>query len=200
MTAGVKTGAPRLIVARHGRTAWNVARRFQGHADPALDDVGRMQSAKMASELTRYRPTCIISSDLLRAAETARVVAARAGCAVRYDERLREIALGEWEGLLPAEAAARFPEEYGQWRAGADVRRGGGETAAEAAERAANAIEGALRSLGCDDTLLVVSHGRVLESALPVLALRHVVCLKRPFRHLDNGTFAVVPCRASALL
>ncbi|OAA28787.1 putative phosphoglycerate mutase [Frankia sp. EI5c] len=122
----------RLLLWRHGRTSWNDRGRFQGHADPPLDDTGRRQAATVGPVIAALRPELVVSSDLVRCRETA----ASIGLPVRADARLREIDLGGWSGLTGSEAAARFPEEDAAWRRGEDVRRGGGETYGEVAERA----------------------------------------------------------------
>ncbi len=61
----------RVVVLRHGRTEWNAERRFQGQADPPLDEVGRAQAYEVASLIAAMRPAVIVSSDLQRAAQTA---------------------------------------------------------------------------------------------------------------------------------
>ncbi|KPM54855.1 phosphoglycerate mutase [Frankia sp. R43] len=122
----------RLLLWRHGRTSWNDAGRFQGHANPPLDETGRRQAAAVGPVIRALRPELVISSDLIRCQETA----ASIGLPVRADARLREIDLGAWSGLTGSEAAARFPAEDAAWRRGEDIRRGGGETYVEVAERA----------------------------------------------------------------
>ena len=124
---------------RHGRTAWNAERRFQGQADPPLDEVGRVQAYEVASLITALRPELIISSDLQRATQTAAPIAQLAGLEVVIDKRLRERSLGHWEGLTRDEVEQRFPDEFLDWAAGRDVSRRGGESREQVAERAAAA-------------------------------------------------------------
>lgn len=126
----------RLILLRHGRTTWNAERRFQGQADPPLDEVGRAQAYEVAALIAALRPDVLVSSDAKRAAQTAAPVAEVAGLAVRLDPRLRERSLGHWEGLTRDEVADRFPSEFADWVAGRDVSRRGGETREQVAERA----------------------------------------------------------------
>jgi broad specificity phosphatase PhoE len=111
-------------------------------------------------------PYSVISSDLSRALATAEPVAAAAGVKVVVDERLREIDLGAWQGLTGDEARERFPSEHAAWVAGEDVRRGGGETYAEAGARAGAAIDDALSTLPAAATLVVVTHGGTARAAL----------------------------------
>jgi probable phosphoglycerate mutase len=131
----------RLIVLRHGRTAWNAERRFQGQADPPLDDVGRAQAYEVAALVAALRPDLVVSSDAARAGQTAAPIGEVTGLAVRTDARLRERSLGHWEGLTRDEVAARFPDEFADWVAGRDVSRRGGESREEVAARALAAID-----------------------------------------------------------
>lgn len=133
--------ARRLILLRHGQTAWNAEHRFQGHADPPLDDVGRGQARAVADVLAAMQPDLLVSSDAVRAVQTAEFVAAATGLPVRRDARLRERGLGHWEGLTLDEVGQRFPHEYAEWIAGRDVRRPGGETREQVAARVGAAME-----------------------------------------------------------
>jgi len=128
--------------------------------------VGRAQALAVAEVLVEASPYAVVTSDLSRALATAQVVGARAGVTVAVDERLREIWLGSWEGLTGEEARERFPAEHSAWVAGEDVRRGGGETYREAAQRASAAVGDALEALPAGATLIVVTHGGTARAAL----------------------------------
>lgn len=127
----------RLLLWRHGRTSWNNVGRFQGQADPPLDDTGRNQAALVGPMIAALRPELVVSSDLVRCRDTAATI----GLEPRLDARLREISLGAWSGLTSAEAAVKFPDEDAAWRRGSDVRRGGGETYAEVGVRAGAVLD-----------------------------------------------------------
>jgi probable phosphoglycerate mutase len=133
--------ARRVVLLRHGRTAWNAERRFQGQLDPPLDDVGRAQAYEVAPLVAAIRPDLIVTSDSARATQTAAVIAEAAGLVMRAEPRLRERGLGHWEGLTREEVAARYPDEYADWVAGRDVSRRGGETRAAVARRALDAFQ-----------------------------------------------------------
>ena len=60
----------RLLLVRHGETEWNAARRLQGQADIALSDRGRDQARRLRPVIEALRPDRVVTSDLLRAAET----------------------------------------------------------------------------------------------------------------------------------
>jgi probable phosphoglycerate mutase len=126
----------RIILLRHARTAWNAQRRFQGHLDPPLDEVGRTQAYEVATLIAALRPSVLVSSDSARAWQTAEIVAEVAELTARREPRLRERGLGHWEGLTREEVAVKYPDEYADWVAGRDVSRRGGESRDEVAVRA----------------------------------------------------------------
>ncbi|MGH9093735.1 MAG: histidine phosphatase family protein [Acidimicrobiales bacterium] len=184
-------------MARHGRTGWNAAGRYQGQADPPLDRTGRAQAERLAAELVGFRPAFVLSSDLRRARDTAAAVAGRCGLEPVTDPALREVDLGGWEGLDPAEAARRYPDEYRAWSAGEDVARGGGETLARAGARAAAAVALAVDQLarrpGDERTAVVVTHGLVLQGALSSLAgAGRILLPDGGAPHLANGAWLAV--------
>jgi broad specificity phosphatase PhoE len=185
----------RLLVARHGRTAWNLAGRYQGHADPDLDDEGRSQAARLAAELTGRVAERLVASDLRRARDTAAPLAEALGTAVLVDKRLREVDVGAWEGLTAEEAAERFPDEYAAWRAGEDVARGAGETRQAGGARAAAAIVEHAGEVPAGGLLVVVSHGMVLRAALRQLREDGVADLAEDLPHLGNAAWAEVTLR-----
>jgi broad specificity phosphatase PhoE len=125
-----------VLLLRHGRTAWNAERRFQGQADPPLDDVGRAQAYEVAAIIAALAPSVLVSSDAVRAVQTAERVATATGLSLRVEPRLRERSLGHWEGLTRDEVAERYPDEFADWVAGRDVSRRGGETRDQVAARA----------------------------------------------------------------
>ena len=172
MSAAVPSApaASRLLVWRHGRTAWNQAGRFQGQQDPPLLAAGRSEAVLAARELVAEGltadATVVATSDLTRAAETAAVLADLLGVRPHVEPRLREQGLGAWEGLTRDEVADRYPEQYADWRAGRPVRDRGGEgTAAVVARSLA-----ALADLPPFRTAVVVTHaataGRLIEALL----------------------------------
>ncbi len=131
----------RVVLLRHGRTAWNAEGRFQGQADPPLDDVGHRQAARAAGAIAALEPDAIVSSDLQRASATAQALGSLTGLDIGYDERLRERGLGHWEGLTRADVAELHPDELADWLAGLDVTRRGGETRAAVAVRVCAAFD-----------------------------------------------------------
>ncbi len=109
--------ATRILAIRHGETAWNVDGRLQGHRDIPLGDTGRVQARRLAQALAgRGDIDAIVSSDLSRALETARIVAEAQGLPVTTDIGLRERCFGDFEGRTFAEVSAAWPAEAERWR------------------------------------------------------------------------------------
>ncbi|HEX8094313.1 histidine phosphatase family protein, partial [Jatrophihabitans sp.] len=145
----------RLVILRHGRTAWNAERRYQGQEDPPLDQVGLAQALESAALIAAMDPDLLVSSDLRRAKQTAEKIAALTGQELMYDTRLRERHLGHWQGLTRSQEQARYPEEFADRLAGRDVTRRGGESRQEVATRAVKAL-GELPEV---ELTVLVSHG-----------------------------------------
>jgi len=144
----------RVFLLRHGRTAWNAQRRFQGQADPPLDDVGRAQAYAVAGLVAALRPDVLISSDLLRAMQTAEIVGEQLELVPLSEPRFRERGLGHWEGLTRDEVELTYPDEYADWLGGRDVSRRGGETRVDVAARAGAAFD----ALPDVPTTVIVTH------------------------------------------
>ena len=118
-----------LFLFRHGETDWNREGRLQGHTDTPLSATGLAQAEALAETLRRHRLDAVVSSDLMRAWTTARIVAETLGLPLLADPGLRETSVGAAEGLLWTDAKARFGESLTQrWYSDGDVAFPGGET------------------------------------------------------------------------
>ena len=149
--------ATRLVLWRHGQTAWNVEGRFQGQSDIPLDVVGEQQAERAARLLAALAPDAIYSSDLARALATAAPLARLTGLPVVPDKDLRERYGGLWEGLSDTEIRSRYPLEHAQWLPP------GGESSATVAQRAVAALERIADGLPPGSLAVVVSHGAALR-------------------------------------
>jgi glucosyl-3-phosphoglycerate phosphatase len=157
----------RLVLLRHGRTAWNDAGRAQGHQDVGLDEVGHAQAADVAPYLASLRPAALWTSDLLRARQTSGYLERATGLAARVDERLREYDVGARQGMTSPEFEAAFPEAYVAWSAGDDLVPVPGSEGAEAVRaRMLPALDDALAALSPGETGVVVTHGACLKVAV----------------------------------
>jgi broad specificity phosphatase PhoE len=158
--------ARKVVLWRHGRTAWNAQRRFQGHSDIPLDEVGHAQASLAAAMLAQLNPSKIVSSDLIRAQVTAQSLADATGLGVTVDPELRETFAGEWEGLGRSELEENFGVQLAAWAAGSDLSPGGGERRSQVASRMTAAIERALVEVPDHGVLVVVTHGGSARAAI----------------------------------
>jgi probable phosphoglycerate mutase len=149
-----------LILIRHGETDWNAQHRWQGHSDTPLNDAGRLQAGRLATELEHL--DAVYSSDLARARETAEIIAGSLGLEIRLDPRLRERSFGAWEGLTTEEIESSFPDEQRRWRTGI----GAGAADAESFEAFAARVSSFVEEVGrrhVDEDVLVVAHGGTIR-------------------------------------
>ena len=156
----------RLVLIRHGSSTWNDERRIQGQLDPPLSEKGRDQARKLGARFRDTQVDAFYSSDLARARETAEAIAEQIGRPPEYLAELREVALGEWEGLQRDEIIARYPEQWERWteHPSWDIVPGGEGTEAFEA-RVGAAIEGLIARHRWG-RVLVVTHGGVIQVAL----------------------------------
>jgi 2,3-bisphosphoglycerate-dependent phosphoglycerate mutase len=118
-----------LFLFRHGETDWNREGRLQGHTDVPLNSTGLAQAEALSNRLRPHRLDAVLSSDLSRALTTGRIVAENLGLPLATDRGLRETNVGAAEGMIWAEAKARFGEELTErWYSDNDVAFPGGET------------------------------------------------------------------------
>lgn len=161
-----KPSPARLILVRHGQSTWNHDHRIQGQLDPPLSEHGRRQAELLSRRLAGRRWAGFYASDLKRAFETATILGRAIGMAPQPMESLREIFLGEWEGLRTDELAERFPDAWAAWTDEPDWDLvPGGEGAASFEARISAAIGEILGRHQHGDVLLV-THGGVIQVAL----------------------------------
>lgn len=170
MRAASVHGVTTIHLARHGETDWNRELRWQGHADPPLNALGRQQARALAESLGGMRLAAVYSSDLRRASETAEIVAGRLEVPLHLDAGLRELDVGSWQGQTLAELEARHADAVAHWEESGDHGWEGGESHGEMAARVLEAI----RSIAAEhvgEEVLVVSHGGPMR-ALKAFAAR----------------------------
>jgi broad specificity phosphatase PhoE len=152
-----------LYLIRHARSTWNAQGRWQGQADPPLDDIGLMQAQALAQHLRAEPLLAVYSSPLQRARQTAEAIAAEHGLNAILDDRLKERNVGQWSGLTEAEVRERFPDYFkpGWWQHGPP----GGENQIELNTRTL-AVFGEILAAHPEGSVAVVSHGGTLNAYL----------------------------------
>lgn len=155
--------ATRICFVRHGETDWNVEKRIQGQIDIPLNEKGRAQAVAMAFSAAHVSFKAIYSSDLVRAADTARALAEREGREVELLPQLRERNFGIFQGLTAAEGEQRYPEAYQRYAArDPHYAFETGESLLDLAARVAEAVDWMVRHHP-GQTLAAVTHGGVLD-------------------------------------
>lgn len=157
-----------VVLWRHGETDYNAALRMQGQLDePRLSAVGMGQVQRAAPVLAALRPDALVTSDLSRAAITARMLGGHLGLEPAVDKRLRETHLGEWQGLTHVEVEAGWPGGLEAWRSSPAWAPPGGESRVEVAARAAQVVD----ELGATGHASVVlcTHGGLIAGLTPLM-------------------------------
>jgi broad specificity phosphatase PhoE len=186
-----------ILLARHGQSDWNATRRWQGHADRLLTEKGRGQATALAERLAHIELDAVYSSDLRRAADTARIVAEAQGLELIQLSELREVDVGSWSGLTREEAERRFPEGFARWREGFPGWDDG-EDYDDMAQRVIGAVvEIALAHEG--GRTLVVSHGGPIR-AIHAAALGLDVHEYRRMRPVEPNARLSAVCYAKGAL
>ncbi|MEU6074798.1 bifunctional RNase H/acid phosphatase [Micromonospora sp. NPDC047074] len=182
----------RLILVRHGETAFTEQRRYSGRGDVPLSERGRAQARATAARVAALAPSvaAVVSSPLSRCTATAEAIAkALGGVPVRREDDLIECDFGAWEGRTFADVRQEWPGEMDAWLASTRVAPPGGESFAEVAERCRRAIDGLCRAYP-GETVVVVSHVSPIK-----LVLRDALAAGDGFLHrlfLDAAGISVL--------
>jgi 2,3-bisphosphoglycerate-dependent phosphoglycerate mutase len=157
-----------IFFVRHGQTAANSAKRFQGHSDTDLDEVGRRQALRLADRLATENIAAIYTSDLARARQTAEPLAALLGIHLEARADLREIDVGEAVGLTKDELRQRHPAIFTDgWQR---VAFPGGESYEQTAARVSRAAREIAAAARGERRVVAVTHGGAIRAAIAGLA------------------------------
>ena len=192
----------RIVLVRHGQTAWNREVRFRGQADVELDEFGLQQAQATGRYLvTRWPVVAVYASPLRRATQTAEAIARAHGLTAHPLEGLLDINFGEWQGLSPDEVAQRYPALYrAWWEAPHTVHFPGGERLDDVRNRIVAALSDVV-ARHPEQAVALVSHtvaNRVLLCAVlgwgndRFWRLRQETCAVNVFDAEDDGTFTIV--------
>ncbi len=156
----------RLIIVRHAETALNLQNRIQGHSDSDLTPRGIMQARRLAARLKGFHIDKVYSSDLGRAYTTTRHITQFIKKPIVRDPLLREIHLGDWEGMLPEEVDRLYNKGYQKWLicpSGCRIPRS--ESLSRFRKRVTERIR-AIAKANHGKHVLVVTHGGVITALL----------------------------------
>jgi broad specificity phosphatase PhoE len=147
----------RIILVRHGQTAWNRQDLIRGQVDVPLDDTGVAQAAATAARIAaEWKPVALYSSPLRRAVQTAQPIADRLGLEVRTVGGFSDINFGQWQGLPYPEVHRRWPEMAQTWlTAPHTVTFPGGESLADVQQRSMPALQQVIEQHPDQDAVIV---------------------------------------------
>ena len=157
----------KFYLLRHGETEWNKLGKFQGLTDVALNERGLAQARDSAKAALGWEHSVIYASSLTRTVQVAEEVRKLTGAPVVTDPALRELSLGDLEGVSGAEMRAGWPEVYESWRANpADVAMPNGESLSQLQARAWHAIQEIERTHAEAPGVVVVSHNFTIRTII----------------------------------
>lgn len=156
----------RLVLVRHGETTWNAEKRMQGQLDSSLNERGLSQAQARSADMLAQSFDAKYCSSSLRTRQTIDALLDGAVQGVCYQDNLREINLGPWQGQLSYDLAKNHPEQFRLYTEQPEqFELAGAETFAEIQNRAVTALE----KIVADHTgqkVLVVSHGLFIKVSL----------------------------------
>jgi len=182
----------RLLLIRHAQSVGNAAHRIQGWDDQPLTEVGKAQAEALAARIACESPLqALYASPLLRARQTADIIAERIDMVVQCDDRLKEHDCGAITGMCFDEVESQYPALVAAWRESPWRVPLPGEESLEAFEkRVMSAMADVVGGGRAEDVIAVVSHGGTLGTYLTGL-----LGLDRRKRHpwmFDNASLSVV--------
>jgi broad specificity phosphatase PhoE len=167
----------KLFLVRHGETEWNKLGRFQGQNDNSLNELGLAQARDTARAAISWKPSALYSSPLCRTMQVAEEISHLVGLLVIPEPRLKELDLGELEGVTGEEMRTGWPRVYKTWRNDPQaVVMPGGESLVQLQERTWQAFQSLENAHNQGDVIVLVSHNfaiRALCGKLLGLPLSH---------------------------
>ena len=157
----------KFIVVRHGETEWNKLGRFQGHTDISLNERGLSQAKETAAAAADWGHSAIYSSPLIRTVQVAGEIAKNNSMPISQVPGLKELSLGELEGVTGEEMRKGWPEVFAAWRSGPEkVLMPNGESLGQLRERAWKAILDIEQKHFADESVVVISHNFAIRSII----------------------------------
>lgn len=183
----------RLWIVRHGQTDWNTQQRFCGRSDIPLSAQGRVQATWLAEQLQNETIAALYASDLVRARETAEIIAQQRipAVPVRVSAAWRELDFGDWEGLTYAQITEQFKDQLGFFTDPEHSSPPNGESQAHLQQRVKDALSAIVQSdVSPAGDMVLVSHGGPLRILLcSILGMP----VQRQWRlRLDHGSLSAI--------
>ncbi|MBR5696767.1 MAG: histidine phosphatase family protein [Paludibacteraceae bacterium] len=171
----------RFYLVRHGQTDWNQEKRMQGQHETDLTPLGKKQAIALGERLEDIEFDLVYSSPQRRAMETTRLILGKRQIPIIPDDALKEILMGDWQGILIEDLMEEYPEEIDLfWHHPEQYRREGCETYDDVRKRAGQFMERtAAENPG--KNILVVTHGALLKTLYtyfkyqPIAEIAHAV-------------------------
>lgn len=156
----------RIILIRHGQTDANKEGRFQGASDAPLNEMGLSQAQALGRHLCGQALVAVYSSPQTRAMQTATPIAEAKGLPIQTVEGIRELDIGELDGLHGPDLRDRYPHILEQWRTNVGaLTMPGGESIVGLQERTWKAIL-QIRDMHPEGTVAAISHNFAIQSIL----------------------------------
>ena len=155
----------KFFVVRHGETEWNKLGRFQGHTDISLNDRGLSQARETAVASEDWGYTAIYSSPLVRTVQVAEEIAKVTPMLVSQEPGLKELSLGDLEGVTGEEMRNDWPDLFAAWRTEPEkMSMPNGESLGELRDRTWQVILDIEQKHSSDDSIVVISHNFAIRS------------------------------------
>ena len=154
----------KIYLVRHAQSTFNLERRIQGQMESELTDKGREQASILGKKLSDIKFSALYVSPMKRTKETAHLITKGWELETIYCNELKEILMGDWQGILVDELKERFPREMEIfWHHPELFNKEGCETYLQVRNRAAKLLEQIVEKHR-KGNILVVTHGALLKT------------------------------------
>ena len=155
----------RFLLVRHGETEWNKLGRFQGHEDISLNERGVAQAKETARAALEWGHCAIYSSPLVRTVQVAEEITKVTPMTVSKEPGLKELSLGDLEGVTGEQMREEWPVVFAQWRANPEkMSMPNGESLVQLRQRAWQVILDIEEKHSPEDSVVVISHNFAIRS------------------------------------
>lgn len=177
-----------VIFIRHGEAVWNTEGRIMGQKNSPLTAKGEQQAVAIGERLKAYSISALYSSDLGRTMQTAQAIANAGGLEIVQEKGLREIHMGDWQGLTRQEIAQQYPTEWQAYQ-GPDqytYQTPNGESHAQKSVRTVETLN-RLTDQHPGETIVMVSHAGIIRAVFEYVL--NLPPLNRDRFQRNNATF-----------